>query len=148
MKERFGINSVVGIITVALAFLIKMGVDRLPTSEAVDNYGPAFFPTILFWAMLACGVLMIITDLLTKEKDHRFVGDKQGMLRVLLLAVLICLYIFALPRLGYLISSIIAFGLAMLLYGMRKPVPFIILTIVFPTACYCFFTFLLKVHLP
>ena len=107
------------------------------------------FPRLLLTVMMLCSVLEIITGLLSKDKRY-FVIDKASLYEFLwpaLMFAIILAYLLLIPRIGFVLSSLLMGVGTLLFLRSRKPGYYIIvmITVFF---VYLLFTQLLHVQLP
>jgi hypothetical protein len=98
--------------------------------------------------MIIVSVLLIVTDLADKKKTTTFVIKGKAAIRVVLILLLAAAYIVALPLAGYIISTIGALILLMLLFGVKKRLPLVLTAVLFPIGIFYLFEVVLKVILP
>lgn len=109
----------------------------------------SFFPTIVSILAIAMSLIMLITAIIKPDiSDPLDEQQKKGLLRGLL-AILNCLlYTLIFKPVGYIISSIVCLFIMMLIFGNRRWVPMIIISIVLPILLYLGFFYLLQTNLP
>ncbi len=112
------------------------------------DYGPTYFPGILEVICYILGGLIIVFDFIGLEPETKIEGNKEGMFRVLLLVVATIGYVLAMGKFGYLIPSIVFFGVAQLIYKEKNWIKLVILTVVFPVFVLVLFQYVLGVLLP
>ncbi|MDX1375406.1 MAG: tripartite tricarboxylate transporter TctB family protein [Burkholderiales bacterium] len=109
------------------------------------------FPMAIAALMLALAVLLLAGTLLHRARPP--VAPPEGgrggaRLRVALLFALTVLYIAALPWTGYLLSSVLYFGAASLVFGNRRPLSIVVAMVAVPLALLLFFEKYMIVLLP
>lgn len=110
-------------------------------------FGPSSFPRIISVIMMICGGLLAIKSIL--GKDHAKPEFQwKSLWKILLLAILIALYTYAMEWIGFLLSTIGIFAAAMLLFGYNQKRIFIIIAVALPTVLFVLFRFALSVPLP
>lgn len=109
----------------------------------------SFFPTIVSIMMVVMSVIMLIEAIVKpKYAEPLTESQKKGYLRGLL-AILNCIfYVLIFKPVGYIISSMIAVFLMMLIFGNRKWKLMIIVSIVLPIVLYLVFFYLMQTALP
>lgn len=109
----------------------------------------SFFPTIVSIIAIAMSVIMLIAAIIKPERSEPLdEQQKRGLIRGIL-AILNCiLYVLIFKPVGYIISSIICLFFMMLIFGNRKWVTMMIISIVFPILLYLCFFYLLQTNLP
>jgi putative tricarboxylic transport membrane protein len=153
----------------ALAFLVLSIILYLATlnikSMTNMGVGPDFAPKLVAIGMFILSVIMLIKEIrnwkLAKNSDSSQskqekkssldAGYKKKYKNALLTTVLIAIYIFAIPILGFLFSTIIYLIIQFCLLGERKfwnkPL-FVILSLIVSVAVYFTFRLAFEVRLP
>lgn len=122
---------------------------------AKATISPRFFPTLSVVGVMVCCVLLLIFD----AKEHIFGKDKQeqppqeageelSYLRVVLVALLLLAWYFLMPRIGFIISTIVVMCVMSYLLGCRNKIVLVAFPVVFTLALYFAFVRLLHVNLP
>ena len=121
---------------------------------AKATISPRFFPTLAVVGVMVCCVLLLIFD----AKEHLFVKEKQtppqeageelSYLRVMLVALLLLAWYILMPRIGFIISTIIMMCVMSYLLGCRNKIVLVAFPVVFTLALYFAFVRLLHVNLP
>lgn len=146
--KRIGVNSIVGLIFIAASLYWLELIKELPEGTSLSQYGPGFFPQIIVICISIISTMIIIQDLLNKNKKDKFDFEKVSVLRVFWLILLSIIYIGIMPVAGYIYSTIIVLAIAMLLFGLRKKITLLLVMVSFPIAISVVFRLLLKVQLP
>ncbi len=84
--------------------------------------GPGLYPACLGAAIALCALFVLIADLRAAAGRHRL--DRRSGFTLLFMSATFCLWIVAMPWLGYVIVTLLAtfaFCKIMLLEGWRKP---------------------------
>ena len=96
--------------------------------------------------MLICSVILVIQSLVfKKEKIVEF--DWQNEKPAILLIALLCIYVFLIIKLGFIIASAITFIIVLFYSGERKPFIYIF-TIALAIGIYFLFSKVFHVSLP
>jgi uncharacterized membrane protein len=109
------------------------------------------FPFAIAALMLALALLLFAGAMLHRARRPAAkpeTGRGGATLRVALLFVLTVLYIVALPWAGYLLSSVLYFGAASLIFGNRRPLSIVVAMVAVPLALLLFFEKYMIVLLP
>lgn len=109
------------------------------------------FPMAVAALMLALALLLFAGAMLHRARRSAAqpeAGRRAALLRVALLFALTVLYIVALPWAGYLLSSVLYFGAASLLFGNRRPLSIAVAMLAVPLALLLFFEKYMIVLLP
>ena len=96
--------------------------------------------------ILICSIILIIQSLVfKKEKVVEF--DWKNEMPAILLIALLCLYVFLIIKIGFVIASAIIFTIILFYCGERKPFIYIF-TIAFAVGVYFLFAHVFHVSLP
>lgn len=108
-----------------------------------------FFPRTVSIIMVVSSVWLLIDAILKpKKRDPLDAEEKVGYRRGVLAMICALGYVLTFKVLGYIVASIIVLFLMMLIFGNRKWVQMIIISIVFPIILYFAFKYGLKTPLP
>lgn len=146
--KNVGVNSVIGLVFLIFSAIWYSLTMSLGAKSGFTAYGPDFFPKLVITCMIVVSVLLILTDLANKNKTTTFAIKGKAAVRVVLILVLAALYIFILPLAGYIIATIVALVLLMLLFGVKKRLALVLTAVLFPIGIYYLFEVVLKVILP
>jgi putative tricarboxylic transport membrane protein len=146
--KKVGVNTGIGLVFLVLGVFWESLIMELPDAHRFASFGPDFFPEIIVICMIVISVLLIVTDVMNKNKTSTFHIDSQSAVRLFLAILLSALYIFLLPTAGYLATTIPALFLLLLLFGLRKKVTLVLLSVLVPVGLYLLFEVVLKVLLP
>lgn len=124
-------------------FIIPAGVETNAGCPAA-GLSPAFMPKLIALIMGFLSFLMVIKSG-TKESLSRQRMFSRNMLVTVLIFIL---YIILVPRLGYLVSSIIFLPVILVFFGTRSWVIILPLSIILPVLLYWFFSRVMFVMLP
>lgn len=111
---------------------------------------PVFWPEVLSILLGITGIALMLagrtaTDVESEDSEPATKGSYQ---RLVLLAVLMCAYIFAIPKLGLVWTSMIAFVALAVLIKCSHPVTAVISAIVIPLILYLFFAHVAGMAIP
>lgn len=124
----------------------------IPRRVPIKALSPAFWPTVIGWVMLICGVALTVRaalapappDVITDDLSvPRAEAARLGALVVMLIAVY-----FALPVVGMVWSSMLIFVLLVFLTGSKHRLVGVIAGILLPLLLYFFFTKVAGVAIP
>ena len=153
-------NIVIGgiIIAFSVAMLINSSTIRIDkfSSSPVDN--AAFLPRLIFGVLIVIGVVLIIMGIqdIKKNKEKLLEGEalekvSKETLRSLGALLMLAVYILCFKPVGFIISSIV-YLVAMMFYMTkkedRKPIVFIIISVVMTLVVYFCFKQFLYIYLP
>lgn len=145
------LNGVFIVAGIALALLIPTQVKGV---NATVQMGPDFFPYLAAGLMIAVNVIALIANYLRyrKEKAAETVElvqktDPKDQLRVLLILALVVGYVFCMPLVGYVVSTLVIVNLLLLILGVRKWYQYLLVS-GFSMIIYFVFKNLLYVMLP
>lgn len=116
----------------------------------VAGVTPRFLPEMLALFMLLLSVLLIINGYGKRNKpDQKFYSFAPRETALVIKSLLvISLYIILLEWSGYLLTTILALGSLMYMYGQRKKKVLLPVSIGLPIVIYLFFTKVLQIVLP
>ena len=146
--NKMGVNSIIGMIFIAFSIFWNILIKKLPTGTKLAVYGPKFFPQIVIGGIIIVSILLIIQDIANKDNKIKFEFEKTDVLKVIVLVIVIIGYLLLMPITGYIISTIVALGITLWLFGLRNPRNFILASILFPVLSNILFQTVLKVGLP
>lgn len=139
-------------VTVFFSFIylvvIPMEVPVLATVR-VPALSPDFWPKILTICLILLGILQIVYTLL-----HKFVEpvsevlSREDVIRVLLVSAIMLAYVVFIPYLGMLCTSIVAMALSILVFGERRPVMVVTLSVLLPVGLQLFFVKVANILIP
>jgi putative tricarboxylic transport membrane protein len=113
---------------------------------------PAFWPSIIGWVMLACGVALSVRAILAPpppaEMTDTLTPSPAEALRLLAVVVLLGACYMALPVLGMVWTCMIAYVALVLLTGGRQLGWGVIVAILLPLILYAFFAKIAGVAIP
>ena len=153
-------NIVIGGIVIAFSVAMlfassSIRVDKF-SSSPVDN--AAFLPRLIFGVLIVIGVVLIIMGIqdIKKNKEKLLEGEalekvSKETLRSLGALLMLAVYILCFKPVGFIISSIV-YLVAMMFYMTkkedRKPILFIIISVVMTLVVYFCFKQFLYIYLP
>ena len=144
IKTNLVTGIVMGLFSVFLLAVMKQQV-RVPAYDS-GAPSPRIIPGVCIVIMLLCSVILIIQSLVfKKEKIVEF--DWQKEKPAILLIVLLCIYVFLIIKLGFIIASAVIFTIVLLYSGERKPFIYIF-TIALAIGIYFLFSKVFHVSLP
>lgn len=145
------LNGVFIVAGIALALLIPTQVKGV---NATVQMGPDFFPYLAAGLMIAVNMIALITNYFRYRKQkatetEEFVQktDPKDQLRVLLILALVVGYVFCMPLVGYVVSTLVIVNLLLLILGVRKWYQYLLVS-GFSMIIYFVFKNLLYVMLP
>lgn len=121
-------------------------------SAASSGISPRVYPRAVFTMLMLCGAVILIRTLMkTLPRGKRFNEGLEQMVDIHLVKVaativLMVLYIFALRAIGFLLATPVFLFLSMLLFGERKWLRMIIISVVGSVVLYLFFVQLMNVR--
>lgn len=133
-----------GFITFAMAVYYIAPVQA--SGHSFRGISPAFFPRILAVMIILLGGLLSIQGLRSRN-DEQLRFDKKTMVRILIVSATAFAYLFIIPWLGYIISTMLFMTSMLTFYGAKK-LQIIIISIGMPLLLYFAFTRIMYVVLP
>lgn len=143
----------IGACFVALV-LVLLGIPRWVSSPSnVSNIvlAPTFWPYILAVLTGLSGLGLILASRAASpnvDDDEDAVSDGQHWFRLAVLAVVMLLTMFALPRLGMVWTTMIVFAVTAFLFRTRHPIVALVCAVIIPLALYAFFAHVAGVAIP
>ena len=143
----------VGACLIAL-FLAFVGIPNWVSSPSnVRNIvlAPTFWPYVLSALTGIAGLALIISGPHapeTSDVEDELVDDGQTRLRLLALAVIMVVTMFALPRLGMVWTTMLVFAVTAFLFRTRHPKIALTCAVLIPLALYLFFAHVAGVAIP
>lgn len=138
-----------GIVFLLLALCLYL---LMPTQIKLindDKINARTFPTVLICGMVICSLLEIIGGLIAKKKEY-WVVSKESLKQLVdpvCMLLIILAYVLLIPRIGFLISSLVCCCGAMAFLKCKK-VSYYAIVIAFAVAVCFIFTKVLHVPLP
>jgi putative tricarboxylic transport membrane protein len=143
-------DTISGLFLIAVALVVAVAAQFLPTTIAKEFAGPSFMPTLVSIALGVCGAGVVFQARAIPE-TRRMPGwtetDRAGAIRIAVVAAAVAAYNFLLEPLGYLI---VTFVFLLFLLRYLKVSWFLNFTISFiaTIGTYALFVIWLKVVLP
>ena len=142
---------VMGMAAIVLWVLIP-GYVRIPRRVPMAALSPAFWPNVIGWTMLICGVLLTARAAIAPPPPDNIADDlrfsRPQMLRVGALGGVLGVSYFALPFLGMVWTCMTLYILMVLMSGAKRPIWGTLIAILLPLALYFFFTKVAGVAIP
>ncbi|BDE88952.1 Tripartite tricarboxylate transporter TctB family [uncultured Flavonifractor sp.] len=123
---------------------------------AKATISPRFFPTFSVLGVIVCCALLLVFD----AKEHIFSHktaeaaatqekkEEISYVRVVLVALLLLAWYILMPRIGFIISTIVIMCIMSYLLGCRNKIVLVAFPVIFTLAVYFTFVELLHVSLP
>lgn len=122
------------------------------TKDFVNNIqgdvGPSFYPIIVSTITIILAILLLISSYRMKNAPQNHNFSKTGLYKIGIGVVYFAIYFYFIPKIGFIISSIIFMVLFMLALGLRDWKKVIIIPIVTTIVIYYLFAIILKIRLP
>ena len=146
-KAEQGAGLLLAVFSLTLYFVIIPG-----QIQDVKTFGvsPRFMPNIVAMSILILSSSLFISGYLCRhnEQQKTYTINAAETKLVLVSLLLIALNIVALDYLGYIITTILALGTLMHIYGQKNKKLIILVAVLTPLVIYQFFTKLLQMTLP
>jgi hypothetical protein len=110
--------------------------------------GPGDYPRVIAVGLFVLGALLAVQSLGKPGVTARALYPKGAAGRVTVLILLVLAYIRIMPYLGFLLSTPLFLVVAMLLFGVRKPLPILLSGVGVTLAVYGIFYSLFQILLP
>ncbi len=143
----------IGACLIAL-FLVTIGIPNWVSSPSnVRNIvlAPTFWPYVLTAMTGLAGLGLIASSVHSSaapDDADSHVADRQTWLRLVGLAVIMVMTMFALPRLGMVWTTMLVFAVTALLFRTRHPRIALVCAVLIPLALYLFFAHVAGVAIP
>lgn len=144
----------VGAVIAAALFLLLIIPALVSTPSNVPNIilSPLFWPNTLASLTGLIGIGMLMTALRLKKPEATAESDvdnrRAAFVRLLAFAVVMLFMIYAMPRLGLVWASMVAFIATAVLVRTRNPLAAVISAILVPLTLYIFFAHVAGVAIP
>jgi len=137
-----------GCILIAISiYFLKESYSLPPSSIGIP--GSAFFPRLICFAFLVFGGILIIRSFKKGEIEEKItLISKQDIIRVLAVIFLCVIYIFFIPFLGFILTSILFIVSLMFIFQVKRIEIIILWGFLITLIIYFVFKILLKVPLP
>ena len=148
MKFKIKTNLVTGILMGLLSAYLLYVMPKQVRVPAYDSGAPSprIIPGVCLVVILFCSIILIIESLVfKKEKIVEF--DWSNEKPAILLIVMLCIYVFLIIKIGFILASAITFVVVLAYCGERKPFIYIF-TIALAVGIYFLFSKVFHVSLP
>ena len=148
MKFKIRTNLVTGILMALFSGYMLYVMPKQVKVPAFDSGAPSprIIPGICLVVILLCSLVLIIQSLIfKKEKIVEF--DWNNEKPAILLIALLCIYVFLITKIGFILASAIVFVILLYYCGERKPFIYIF-TIALAVGIYFLFSQVFHVSLP
>ena len=127
--------------------------NNIDTSEsgAGITFGPYFYPSLILWILLLLSTILLAKSVLHRKKSINSGSSEKKEIagsKVILLFITLLIYSVLFFNFGFLYSSMLALFALQIIFGRRKNIATIIISIVTPTVLYFLFTYLFDISLP
>jgi len=137
-----------GCILIAISIYFLRESNSLPPSS-LGIPGSAFFPRLICFAFVIFGGILIIRSFKKGEAERKITLIlKQDLIRVLAVILLCGIYIFSIPFLGFILTSILFIVFLMFIFQVKRIGIIILWGFLVTLIIYFIFKILLKVPLP
>ncbi len=143
MKKRNIILAVSYILFAVAGFLYTLSWPYVSTT----GVNPSFWPLVLFAIMFITAVCILIVEV-RKPADESKNGKKFNLCRSLPTIIWVGLYILAFQNFGFLIPTIIFLMGEMYLFGEKRWISLLGISILLPVVLYYLFTKVFGIYLP
>ena len=148
MKFKIKTNLVTGIVMGLFSAFMLYVMPKQVRIPAYDSGAPSprIIPGLCLVVILLCSIILIIQSLVfKKEKIVEF--DWNNEKPAILLIVLLCIYVFLIIKLGFIIASAVTFTIVLFYCGERRPFIYVF-TIALAVGIYFLFSKVFHVSLP
>jgi putative tricarboxylic transport membrane protein len=127
----------------AASYLASAGFSDVGINPA--DIGPAAVPRLMAGLVILLGVVQLVISLSRRKSDRIIIPNKRGLAAGV---ILIFLYVFLMPIVGYLYATPLFVFILMGLLGNRKWLQMILVSAAFTGIAYAIFYKFLRVALP
>ncbi|MDD3657086.1 MAG: tripartite tricarboxylate transporter TctB family protein [Atribacterota bacterium] len=145
----------IGILVSFLGIMVLFFSQRIISGiTKFDVLTPHFFPTIIAICLIVFGLGLSISNIINYYKKNQSISnikkekERVDYFQVLKVILLTIVYIFFIELFGFILTTIIVLGLLMYLFGERKLIDIVIVSIVTTSLFYYFFVRLFNIALP
>jgi hypothetical protein len=135
--------------------IVCLGVFALFQASAIENrhgeeIGPELVPTIVSWLIVIFGVLIAVQSILFPDTDKpsKPLVTRDGIILNAVIIGIGFLYFFLFLAFGYLVSTIIALGAVLYMFGTRQPLRVALISVIGGGVYYLVFIRLMGVYDP
>ena len=148
MKFKIKTNLVSGIVMGLFSAFMLIVMPQQVRVPAFDSGAPSprIIPGICLVIMLLCSIILIVQSLVFK-KEKIVVFDWEKEKPAILLIVALCIYVFLIIKIGFILASAIIFSMILFYCGERKPFIYIF-TIAMAVGIFYLFSSVFHVSLP
>lgn len=104
-------DQVTGLILIALGIFFAVLISQFKKPFTPEYPGPSLLPGIGVFGLIVCGAGILVSGCRQKTEDKAFVA-KEGWVRIIATFVILCVYVFAMKYLGFLVCT------PFILYGL------------------------------
>ena len=148
MKFKIRTNLVTGILMALFSGFMLLVMPKQVRVPAFDSGAPSprIIPGICLVVILFCSIVLIIQSLVfKKEKIVELDWEKEKP--AILMILMLCIYVFLIIKIGFILASAITFVVILYYCGERKPFIYIF-TIALAVGIYFLFSKVFHVSLP
>ena len=148
MKIKIRTNLVSGILMALFSGYMLFVMPKQVKVPAYDSGAPSprIIPGICLVVILICSIVLIIQSLVFK-KEKIVVFDWEKEKPAIFLIAMLCIYVFLIIKIGFILASVITFVVILYYCGERKPFIYIF-TIALAVGIYFLFSKVFHVSLP
>ncbi len=157
VKEYLKRNAMTLILLVGMIILFLCIPSQIAENMvAKATVSPRFFPTFSVVGVIVCCALLLVFDakenVFAKKPAAEFSAEEAkeevSYLRVVLVALLLLAWYLLMPRIGFIISTVIVMCVMSYLLGCRNKIVLVAFPVVFTLVVYFAFVNILHVNLP
>ena len=147
LKRQFWEGLLIAALGAAILVLIPSQIRVFAGLETALS--PAFLPTLIGIGLLIVGFLIIVVSLFAKTQNAKEINiSGKALKKIILAAIILFLYAFLFPIVGFLTTSFIFIGILSFLCGQRNFVKILILMLLIPAIVWMMFELLFSIPLP
>lgn len=134
---------------ILIAFAIFGYITANNFSDPSVSYGSDFFPKLILILLAILSLVLCVKGILNIKNDKSNSSfDKRVFFRIALFMTLLIVYINLFLVTGFIVSSIVFLIIAQYLFGLRKWLKLVLVSVIMPLILYYLFTVLFNIPLP
>lgn len=117
--------------------------------DSPQPYGPSFFPKLIITLLMIASFFLVVNTILKwKASKETLQLNKNLLLTILLFSGVLVVYILLFFITGFIISTIIFLLIAQFIFGVRKPLLLVGISVILPVILFFIFTQAFNIPLP
>jgi len=143
LRKKSAQDIAAGTVVIAFATAVLIVLSRIPTAK-FQSIGPDLFPRVCAWALVLCGIGLLLRGLLRSGPALKLPGFRGTALIVL---AVVAFGVLA-PHVGYAVAGFLTIIISGFATREVKPLQLLVFASGMIVFCIVLFTFILKVPVP